>query len=345
MRALIGAHVARSVIGGSGERRDGRAPARRQAERAEQAPRRSSPRRARPALLLRWLAGLALALAACGLLASQASAAATATLSPPSVDFGGQEVNSPGYSYGVTVTNSGPGFLTVARVRLAGGDSADFAIEDDHCSGVELWPDGTCEIEVGFSPTALGYRATTLVVESNGSPDTAEVPVTGRGVPPSRRLELLLAGSGSGAVSFIPDGFSCAESCSNSFYEGSALTLEASADPGSTFAGWDGGGCDGTGPCELTLDADTTLTATFSADPAPPPLGDPDPPPLEPGPSEAEPPGSGSGPPPAGDGPPAGLPGAGSQVAPARKPARRCRRHRHRRPERGKHHSAACPRR
>ena len=46
--------------------------------------------------------------------------------------------------------------------------------------------------------------------------------------------------------------------------------LTATADPGSTFAGWSGGGCSGTATCTVTMNSDTAVTATFTANPPPP---------------------------------------------------------------------------
>jgi len=41
------------------------------------------------------------------------------------------------------------------------------------------------------------------------------------------------------------------------------VTLTAQADVGSSFGGWSGGGCSGTGTCIVTLGASTGVTATF----------------------------------------------------------------------------------
>ena len=73
-------------------------------------------------------------------------------------------------------------------------------------------------------------------------------------------LTVNTAGSGSGSVSC--DGGPCA----GSYPEGTTVTLTASAASGSTFAGWSGAGCAGTGSCVVTIDADTTVTATFNAE-------------------------------------------------------------------------------
>jgi P pilus assembly chaperone PapD len=46
------------------------------------------------------------------------------------------------------------------------------------------------------------------------------------------------------------------------------VTLTATPSQGSSFTGWSGGGCSGTGACRVTLNSDQTATATFAADPA-----------------------------------------------------------------------------
>jgi hypothetical protein len=76
-------------------------------------------------------------------------------------------------------------------------------------------------------------------------------------------LSLATAGDGAGTVKSSLAGLSCSTSCSHDFEEGAALVLTATPVAGSTFAGWSGGACSGTAPCQLALDADTNVTATF----------------------------------------------------------------------------------
>jgi hypothetical protein len=86
--------------------------------------------------------------------------------------------------------------------------------------------------------------------------------------------------NGSGSVRIDPGGTLCSANCSKSFATGTAIILTATADSGSSFSGWSGGGCSGTGTCNLTLTADQTVTATFltpefslsASDPAPNPI-------------------------------------------------------------------------
>lgn len=78
---------------------------------------------------------------------------------------------------------------------------------------------------------------------------------------PRRELTVSIAGGGSGTVSGA--GISCPGSCAHSYPVGEAVTLNVSAAPGSTFAGWSGG-CGGAGACVVTMSSNSSVTATFS---------------------------------------------------------------------------------
>jgi len=83
--------------------------------------------------------------------------------------------------------------------------------------------------------------------------------------PPTSTLSLALSGSGGGTVTSSPSGLACGSTCSASFQNGVPVTLTAVPNPTSTFAGWSGGGCGGTGSCQVTLSDNTTVTASFAA--------------------------------------------------------------------------------
>ena len=72
------------------------------------------------------------------------------------------------------------------------------------------------------------------------------------------------SGSGSGTVTSSPAGINCGSDCNETYNSGTGVTLTAAAASGSTFQGWSGGGCSGTGTCMVTMDASKTVTATFT---------------------------------------------------------------------------------
>ena len=71
------------------------------------------------------------------------------------------------------------------------------------------------------------------------------------------------SGTGLGTVTSSPGGINCGVTCSASYDSGTVVTLTATPLPGSTFVGWSGG-CSGTGPCTVTMNAATTVTAIFN---------------------------------------------------------------------------------
>ncbi|MFT5195978.1 MAG: hypothetical protein ACI9EW_004069, partial [Cellvibrionaceae bacterium] len=65
------------------------------------------------------------------------------------------------------------------------------------------------------------------------------------------------------SVSSLPAGINCGVICTASFDSGQAVTLKATAASGSSFIGWSGAGCSGTGDCVVTMDEAKSVTATF----------------------------------------------------------------------------------
>jgi hypothetical protein len=69
-------------------------------------------------------------------------------------------------------------------------------------------------------------------------------------------------GTGSGFVTSSPSGIDCGADCSETYLNGTAVTLTAVPASGSVFTGW-GGACGGTSSCTVNIAGDTTVTATF----------------------------------------------------------------------------------
>ena len=85
--------------------------------------------------------------------------------------------------------------------------------------------------------------------------------------PIPRTLAIAKAGTGTGEVKCKLNGGS-AGACASPVPNGTAVEVLATANPGSTFAGYSAGtgsaaSC-ATSPCSFTLEADSTLTATFN---------------------------------------------------------------------------------
>ena len=120
--------------------------------------------------------------------------------------------------------------------------------------GCEAEPvEGECEV------TMSEDRTVKAIFEANQQ--TLTVHVTGNGeVSDGAGLSCTEAGNGSAA-------------CEETYLEGTAVSLSASAAGGSIFTGW-GGACSGEGSCEVTMDAAKEVTASFEPEggPAGPPL-------------------------------------------------------------------------
>ena len=76
-------------------------------------------------------------------------------------------------------------------------------------------------------------------------------------------LTVTKSGDGTGVVSTSPAGIDCGATCSASFPAGTTITLFAGPNTGE-FTGWSGGGCSGVGNCVITLNANTTVNASFT---------------------------------------------------------------------------------
>jgi len=75
-------------------------------------------------------------------------------------------------------------------------------------------------------------------------------------------LTISTSGTGSGTVGASPTGTSCGAGCL-SFAAGTVVTLTATPNTGSTFAGWSGA-CSGTGSCTVTMNSNQAVTAAFN---------------------------------------------------------------------------------
>ena len=79
-----------------------------------------------------------------------------------------------------------------------------------------------------------------------------------------QNLSVTKSGSGSGSVTSSPAGISCGSTCTHAFDYGTSVQLTATPLGGSSFDGWTGGGCSGTGSCNVLMTQARSVTATFT---------------------------------------------------------------------------------
>ncbi len=110
-------------------------------------------------------------------------------------------------------------------------------------------------------PAVLAAVAFVVVIVANpgGSDKKTSVVNPPR---PSISVTVSLAGAGSGEVR--GSGIACPSTCTTTYSSETSVSLTASPGNGSTFGGWTGGTCSGTGTCELLVGSATTVTATFA---------------------------------------------------------------------------------
>lgn len=77
-------------------------------------------------------------------------------------------------------------------------------------------------------------------------------------------LQVSKNGTGLGTVTSNPVGINCGATCSYTYTSNDTVTLSAVASGGSTFAGWSGEGCSGTGTCVVPMTQNRSVTATFN---------------------------------------------------------------------------------
>ncbi|HET7311791.1 MAG TPA: hypothetical protein VFJ17_10755 [Mycobacteriales bacterium] len=82
-----------------------------------------------------------------------------------------------------------------------------------------------------------------------------------------RLLTVTKAGSGSGTVTSTDGQINCGQTCSHLYDDGTVVTLNATPTTGSIFSGWSGGGCTGTGSCQVTMTAAKSISAPFGLAP------------------------------------------------------------------------------
>ena len=183
-------------------------------------------------------------------------------ISPANLTFPSTVIGVPSASRTFTATNlaiaTAP--LHVSGVAIGGSNPGDFSQTNDCTAAIPAG--GSCSIVVTFTPLAAGGRSATVLVTNDtlgNSPATSIVAGVGSSAPTQYQLQTSAVGPGT--IQQSPSGAT--------FDANTSITLTAVPDANATFTSW-AGACAGSSlaVCNFSLAANTTVTATFTANPA-----------------------------------------------------------------------------
>src|SRR5215211_3094476 len=109
--------------------------------------------------------------------------APAANVTPGSLDFGSQLVDTAGAAKSATLTNTGTAPLTVSSIAISGADAADYA-QTNTCPAT-LAAGSSCTISVTFTPTAAGPRTASVTITDDAAGSPRNVSLSGIGTTPT----------------------------------------------------------------------------------------------------------------------------------------------------------------
>jgi hypothetical protein len=161
------------------------------------------------------------------------------------------------YSVIVTKAGTGSGQVSSSPGGITCGPTCSASFDEGTVVTLTASPNAGSAF-IGWSGAGCSGTGTCQVTMD------APTSVTATFTPVSYSMTVKKSGSGTGTVTSSPSGITCGSTCSASFNVGAVVTLTATADPSSSFVGWSGGGCSGTGTCQVTMSNNKSVTAAFS---------------------------------------------------------------------------------
>jgi len=154
-------------------------------------------------------------------------------------------------TYGGTVAGT---YNYGTAVSVTSSPSAGSTFTNWVASGAAISCNGSVSVSCGFATNSAGSIQAIYTLVSNN-------------------LNITKAGTGTGTVagvsSPVQTNIACGATCSRPYTYGTTVTLTATPDISSTFTGWSGGGCSGTGTCVASINGTVAtqpvdVTATFA---------------------------------------------------------------------------------
>jgi trimeric autotransporter adhesin len=127
-------------------------------------------------------------------------------MAPTSNDFGSIPLGQESNPFTFTVTNVSVCTTGTILTQIFGPNPAFFHVSSDNCASNTLPPNGSCSLQVAFSPTVLGLQTADLDVSDIRSHWTSVAQLSGTGTsPPDGGIDGGLATDGGGDAG-QPDG-------------------------------------------------------------------------------------------------------------------------------------------
>ncbi|MFZ0403182.1 MAG: hypothetical protein WAL03_19080, partial [Pseudolabrys sp.] len=164
----------------------------------------------------------------------------------------------PQHVVSVSITGGGGGSVTSDVVGISCGPTCSDHFDDGTVLTLTAMP-AAHSMFTGWSGDCSGTAPCQITVGSDTNVTANFKPLV--------TLTVTKSGSGAGSVTSVPAAIVCGGLCTHDFDVGAIVTLSATPAAHAVFAGWSGGGCSGTGTCQVTLNAATTVNAAFTKAP------------------------------------------------------------------------------
>jgi len=160
-------------------------------------------------------------------------------------------------NYAVTATKTGNGTGTLTASGLScSGNTCTGSYPYNTSVSITATPDSRSTVSGWTGCDSASDNSCTVAVTSSKS-------ISAVFALKKHEVRVVRLGKGAGAVTGT--GISCGSDCSENLETGTVVSLTATPEPGSVFGGWSGGGCSGTGACEVAIDnAAVDVTAVFN---------------------------------------------------------------------------------
>ena len=155
-----------------------------------------------------------------------------------------------------SITSKGTGSITSEPTGVDCGKTCSHKFDPGTIVTLTACPDTTTTF-IGWSGGCTGNDTTCMVTMDKAK--TIRATFTGARTLTTTKV---LKKGGGGTVD--GSGINCGPTCKASYKLGAQVTLTASPEPNSTFLGWSGAGCMGSGTCTVTMDKAKTIKATFT---------------------------------------------------------------------------------